>query len=98
MSYREPILSQLKRTYPLPFGFTATFVWNDGHLVVEWQPNEPRIRKARAWRKFFGAYKAARRNFYTDIAAAIGGDVLIVDTPDLLTVIGTEVIQAPVKH
>jgi hypothetical protein len=93
----ETQLPQLKRTYPLPFGFAATFAWNDGHLVVEWNPDEPRIRKPRAWRKFFGAYKAARRDFYTDLAAMIDGNILIVDT-DLQKIDGMEVIAAPVKQ
>ena len=60
-------------------------------------PAFPRIRKHRAWQKFVAAYKKALRDFYTDVAATIGGAVIIVDT-DLKTVDGMELIPVPVKH
>jgi hypothetical protein len=41
----------------------------------------PLIRKARARRKFFEAYQAARRSFLEEVAAVIGGDALILDIP-----------------
>jgi hypothetical protein len=87
----------LVRTYSLPFGFQATFHWRDAHLQIDWHPRFPRIKKQRAWRKFVAAYQEARRDFYTDIAAVIGGNILIVDT-DLKTIDGFEVITSPVKH
>ena len=85
------------RLFALPHGYTAKFHWQDGHLEIEWSPAFPRIRKHRAWRKFVAAYQAARREFYTDVAAMIGGNVLIVDT-DLKTIDGMELIPVPTKQ
>jgi hypothetical protein len=89
----------LERTYRLPFGYEATFSWQqpDG-LNVSWTPGPPAIRKLRPQRKFFEAYKAARRQFFEEVAAIVGGNILIIDSPDLQRVVGSEVIDAPTRH
>lgn len=87
----------IARTYALPFGFVATFSWRDAHLQVDWKPHFPRLVKRSAQRKFLAAYQSARGDFYTDVAAMIGGSILIVDT-DGKTIDGTEVIVAPTKQ
>lgn len=73
------------RRFSLPHGYSAEL------------PAFPRIKKHRAFRKFVTAYQAVRREFYTDIAAIVGGNVLIIDT-DLVTIDGMEVITTPRKH
>lgn len=90
-------MTALTRTYSLPFGFTVEFAWSADRLDVFWQPDVPRIRKPRPWRKLFNAYKDARRAFYEEVAALIGGTIMIVDT-DLKKIVGTEVIARPTKH
>lgn len=89
--------ASFSRRYSLPFGFTAMFSWRDAHLQIDWTPHFPRIIKRRAWKKFVAQYQAARRDFYTDVAAVIDGNILIVDT-DLQTIDGMEVIAAPTKQ
>jgi hypothetical protein len=84
------------RTFNLPFGYTATFFFPPGDVC--WAPDFPRIRQRRARRKFFAAYQAARRSFSEEVAVVVGGSVMIVDSPDLQTVIGTEVIHEPTRH
>jgi hypothetical protein len=85
-----------RHTFKLPFGYTATFSFPSGEIYCD--PDFPRIRKPRAWRKFFDAYKAARRSFFEEVAAVMGGRVMIVDTADLETVLGTDIIRPPVRH
>lgn len=85
------------RRFALPHGYEAEFRWRDGHLEIEWSPAFPIIHKHRAWRKFVVAYQDVRREFYRDVAAIIGGNILIVDT-DLKTIDGMEVISVPQKH
>jgi hypothetical protein len=34
-----------------------------------------RSRKERAWRKFLEAYRIVRREFYTEVAVVLGGNV-----------------------
>ena len=90
-------MSDLTRTYSLPHGYSADFRWRDGHLEIEWSPAFPRIAKPRAWRRFLRAYQSVRRDFYQDIAAVLGINILIVDT-DMKTIRDAEVITAPVRH
>lgn len=90
-------MSGISRTYELPYGFTATFQWSGAHLQTDWEPHFPRIAKRRAWRKFVAAYQAARRDFCQDIAATIGGNILVIDT-NLKTIDGMEVIAVPTKQ
>jgi hypothetical protein len=65
---------------------------------VEWAPDVPSIRQRRAQSKFFAAYRAARHEFYEEVAALTGLRMLIVDSPDLANVVGTDVILPPAKH
>lgn len=84
------------RTYRLPHGYSAEFSHSPARpLDVHWSPAVPRIHKAREQRKFLEAYRAARREFVQEVAALIGGNVLIVDTDEQLS---REVILAPARH
>jgi len=67
----------------------------DKPFEVRWLPDVPRIRKARQWRRLFEAYQVARRNFLQEVAATLGGSVVVLDTDAQLT---HEVIHAPAKH
>jgi hypothetical protein len=89
----------IERSFDLPFGYRATFIWRrpDEPFEVRWSPNRPRIGKSRPQRKFLAAYQAARRKFFDDVAAVGGGMILIVDT-DLKTVCEREVIVPPTQH
>ena len=91
--------SLIERAFDLPFGYRATFIWRrpDGPLEVCWSPDQPRIRKPRPQRKFLAAYQAARREFFEEVAAVVGGIILILDT-DLKAVCGHEVIVPPTQH
>ena len=55
---------------------------------VEWLPDIPRIEKPQLQRKFRMAYEAARRSFLTDVAAALGGSVIVIDTDGQFEVVG----------
>lgn len=85
---------EIRHTAKLPSGYEATFIWSakDG-IAVEWNPDVPRIKSPRAFRKFREAYNAARRAFYGDIATCIGGNVMIVDNDGLM-----EVVSPAPKH
>lgn len=86
----------LERSYSLPHGYCVTFCCNPGKpFGARWSPDVPQIRKARQQRKFFEAYRAARRQFLQEMAAMIGGNVLVVDTDQHMT---SETILAPTKH
>jgi hypothetical protein len=63
----------MKRAFPLPFGYSATFAWTGQSLDIPWRPALPHIEKRRAQRRFFEAYKAARRDFITELPAVLGG-------------------------
>lgn len=89
----------ISRTFQLPFGYCATFRWRPGELLeVRWTPDRPLIRKERSQRKFFAAYQAARRSFLEEVAAVVGGNVLIIDCGGLQNVAGAEMISAPTRH
>lgn len=69
-----------RRTARLPHGYRVTFRFSpDVGLATEWTPHEPRIKSARAFRRFFEAYKSERDVFMRDIATMIGGPVLVAD-------------------
>jgi hypothetical protein len=88
----------IERKFSLPFGYHATFRWHPGELLeVQWAPNPPRIREGRARRKFFAAYQAARHAFLEEVAAVVGGNVLVVDT-NLREIVATEIIRKPTRH
>jgi hypothetical protein len=86
------------RKFGLPLGFQATFYWLPGELGVRWSPDMPFIAKARARRKLFEAYQVARRSFLEEVAAVIGGDLLILDTSGLHNLVGAEVVRRPTRH
>jgi len=86
----------LERSYALPHGYSVTFCCAPGHpFEAKWLPAVPTIRKARQQRKFFDAYRAVRRQFLQEVAATIGGSVLVVDTDEHMT---NETILAPTTH
>jgi|EndMetStandDraft_5_1072996.scaffolds.fasta_scaffold95895_4 hypothetical protein len=86
----------LERDYSLPHGYSVTFSSNPGRpFEARWSPDVPRIRKPRQQHKFMEAYRAARREFLNEVAAIIGGNVLVIDTDEHLT---SETILAPTKH
>jgi hypothetical protein len=88
--------SDIRRIFELPFGYKATFRFDDlSHWEVSWEPDLPRLRTGRARRKFMAAYQAARRDFLAEVAAVVGGSVLVADAdaPDPF-----EVIRPPARH
>jgi hypothetical protein len=86
----------LERAYSLPHGYSVTFSSNPGQpFEARWSPDVPTIRKARQRQKFLEAYRAVRREFLNEVAATIGGNVLVVDTDQHMT---CETILAPTKH
>jgi hypothetical protein len=89
----------IERAFDLPFGYRATFIWSqpDGPIEVHWSPHLPCIRKPRPQRKFLAAYQAFRREFFEDVAAVVGGRILVVDT-DLKTICGHDEIVPPTQH
>src|SRR5262245_52173795 len=91
--------SLIQRSFDLPFGYRATFIWRhpDEPFEVRWSPDLPSIRKPRPQRKFLAAYQAARREFFEEVGAVVGGMILVFDT-DLKTVCGHEVIVPPTQH
>jgi hypothetical protein len=91
----------LERNFSLPFGHDATFHWQPDGLKTHWCPDVPSIRKPRARRKFFTAYQVARRSFLEEVAAVIGGRILILDisnTENSIRAVAAEFIREPTKH
>ncbi|MEH2517804.1 hypothetical protein V1279_003377 [Bradyrhizobium sp. AZCC 1610] len=88
--------TSLERSYSLPHGYCVTFCCDAGQsFEARWSPAVPQIRKARQRHKFLEAYQAVRRVFLQEVAATIGGNVLVVDTDRCMT---CETILAPTKH
>jgi hypothetical protein len=89
----------IERSFDLPFGYRATFIWRrpDEPFEVRWLPELPSIRKPRPRRKFLAAYEAVRREFFEEVGAVLGGVILVVDT-DLKTVCARDVIVPPTQH
>jgi hypothetical protein len=73
------MIGRITHTAHLPLGYVTEFRWTGGGMKVEWLPNVPVIRSPRHRRKFFEAYEAARRDFLTDVATTLGGNVGVVD-------------------
>jgi hypothetical protein len=89
----------MQRSFDLPFGYQATFQWQpESGFKVRWEPDRPLIHKSRAKRRFFTAYQAARRSFFEDVAAFVGGKVLVIDSPGFQDFDRTEVISARTRH
>jgi hypothetical protein len=96
MSMKPADSSTIERTFNLPHGYAATFVWppqSPGMLAVKWAPDVPCIRKPESRQEFFEAYVAARRSFYTEVAALTGGSVLVADTNGRM-----EVVEPPTRQ
>lgn len=88
--------SSLERTYSLPLGYRVTSYCDAARsFEARWSPDVPKIRKQRQRDKFLEAYQAVRRVFLQEVAATIGGNVLVVDTDRCMT---CETILAPAKH
>jgi hypothetical protein len=87
----------IERKFSLPFGYQATFHWHPAGLETRWSPDVPLIRRARERRKFFTAYQAARHSFLKEVAAVVGGGVLILDTSGL-NLVGAEFVRRPTRH
>ena len=87
----------VERKFSLPFGYEATFRWHRSGLTTLWSPSVPFVRKTRARRKFFAAYQVVRRSFLEEVAAVVGGNVLILDTTDL-NVVSAEIVRRPTRH
>jgi hypothetical protein len=81
----------IQQTTKLPDGYTATFSFEDGCLVIEWSPHVPLIRNARKLRRFMAAYRAARDAFMGQVATVQGGNVLVLDVDS--SSIGGTVVQ-----
>jgi hypothetical protein len=89
----------IERTFQLPFGYRATFLWRPDRIDIQWEPSLPTIRKERPRRRFIAAYEAARRSFFEEVAAVIGGSIAIIDTDKTMQQIAsTETICAPTRH
>jgi hypothetical protein len=86
-----------QRTVRLPYGYRATFVFRpDPHFFeVFWEPDRPRIRSARAWRKFQAAYFEARDEFLSE-AMTMTGQSMAVVTPG--TTRELAIIEPEVRH
>jgi hypothetical protein len=89
----------MERSFDLPYGYCATFIWRspDEPFEVRWSPDQPRIRKPRPRRKFLAAYQAARREFFQEVAPVGDGTLLVLDT-DLQANCGREVIVPSAQH
>jgi hypothetical protein len=88
--------SEIRRRVELPCGYTATFLWPSpvgAAWTVEWEPDPPLIRGRRPRRKFMDAYKAARRSFLIEVAAATNGSIAVIDLDG-----SHEVVRAPTKQ
>jgi len=84
-----------ERSYELPHGYSVTFSFAPGLFEARWTPAPPQIRKAKEQRRFFEAYRVARREFLEEIAEANGANVVVIDTDRDLT---SETILAPTRH
>jgi len=69
--------TKLKATYQLPPKFEVDMIWDGRNLRYEWAPDVPNSRTVN--KKFWKAYKSARDDFYTDVAALEGLGVVIFD-------------------
>jgi hypothetical protein len=78
----------------LPHGYRVTFRFAP---ECTWEPGVPRVRSARAKRRFFTAYTAARDAFLADVATMGGVALLVADvTGD--GAVATTAIGPGVRH
>jgi hypothetical protein len=90
-------LAEIKRSFDLPFGYSVTFVWCQDRAAAQWEPAFPQISRPKAQRKFFEAYRVARQSFYAEVAAVLGGSVLVCDFGNA-DYDGVEVVSPPTRH
>ena len=69
--------TKLRTTYRIPPKFEVDMIWDGRSLRYEWTPDVPNSRTTN--KKFWNAYKSARDDFYTDVAALEGIKIAIVD-------------------
>ena len=84
--------TKLRTTYRIPPKFEVDMIWDGRNLRYEWTPDVPNSRTTN--KKFWKAYKSARDDFYTDVAALEGITIAIVDIFNPKPTF----IDAPTKH
>jgi hypothetical protein len=84
--------TKLRTTYRIPPKFEVDMIWDGKNLRYEWTPDVPNSGTTN--KKFWKAYKSAREDFYTDVAALEGITIAIVDIFDPKPTF----IDAPTKH
>jgi hypothetical protein len=78
-----------RRRYRLGFGLTVEFIFRPelarrgevcpGALSCDWDPAIPRFPPGNTRNKFLRRYRAARNDFYQDVAQLLGGNLMNVD-------------------
>ena len=80
--------TKLKATYQLPPKFEVDMIWDGRNLRYEWTPDVPNSRTIN--KQTSKAYKSARNDFVTDVAALEGLAIVIFDgvgeTPSIIKV------------
>ena len=84
--------TKLRTTYRIPPKFEVDMIWDGKNLRYEWTPDVPNSGTTN--KKFWKAYKSAREDFYTDVAALEGITIAIVDIFNPKPTF----IDAPTKH
>ena len=84
--------TKLRTTYRIPPKFEVDMIWDGRNLRYEWTPDVPNSGTTN--KKFWKAYKSAREDFYTDVAALEGITIAIVDIFNPKPTF----IDAPTKH
>ena len=84
--------TKLMATYRIHPKFEVDMIWDGRSLRYEWTPDVPNSRTTN--KKFWKAYKSAREDFYTDVAALEGITIAILDVFSLKPTF----IEAPTKH
>ena len=69
--------TKLKATYQLPPKFGVDMIWDGRRLRYEWTPDVPNSRTVN--KKTSKAYKSARNDFVTNVAALEGLAIAIFD-------------------
>ena len=69
--------TKLKATYQLPPNFEVDMIWDGRRLRYEWTPDVPNSRTIN--KQTSKAFKSARNDFVTDVAALEGLAIVIFD-------------------
>ena len=69
--------TKLKATYQLPPNFEVDIIWDGRNKRYEWTPDVPNSRTVN--KHFLKAYKSARNDFATNVAALEGIAIVIFD-------------------